>query len=340
MKGGDILPGASRPYAESTRRVVAVRCNARTVVCIAIFLVLIAGALLARRLAATSREKTASSSTPRGGPVGNALTVLPKASSVQTEALPPDAVALRDGLAVSRDLGSKAPSAAGTISRKGAPATARPTEALSSDSVALRDGLAFSRDLGSKALVAAGRIVTPDGDYTMIFEYRRRNTLERVRVADINFVRQAGGQWVKSDAWSLTGTAASPGDNSLLADLIAVIQTPWDAGASPDPTQTFGRVNATDGKIVFAKTNGTAPERLFVFRRLGQRLQLDRFSGPVGREQLEVTLDFTYPVATASSLATATPAPTRQRVPSKVRGAAKPSPSPRKRRHAKSAHRG
>lgn len=176
------------------------------------------------------------------------------------------------------------------------------------------EGLAFSRDLSSKALVAKGSIAMRDHGYTVEFQYQRLNNLERLQTGDMNFVRATGGSWVKSNNWSAAGPAASPADNILLGDLIAMMQSPWQAATSADAVQNLAQSNTADDEIVYAKTNGTPLTKcLFSFRRWGPRLQLHRFSGPVGQgsDQLQLTLDFTYPLLPPPSATASITAPGR-----------------------------
>ena len=249
----------------AVRRRISVRGDTYGVVCVAFLLLLVAVGILAIRLVPSRKESV--------------------------PAKPP--------WVISGPLPS--PSLAGSPA-----AIPPPVPGNTTDTVALANGLTYSRSLGNSRLIERGTISPQAGGYSATFQYERFNNLERIQIAGGNFVRRIGGAWVRSDGWSVAGTPASPDQVSMLNDLMTMTVVAWDKGLGPErakPVEVPKEESAF--KVAYSKRAQGSGDQLFAFRKVGSSLQLERFSGSVGsgKDQVYLTLDYSYPAATASGTA-------------------------------------
>jgi hypothetical protein len=173
-----------------------------------------------------------------------------------------------------------------------------PIAGYAAAAAALANGLAYSRSLGTSRLIEKGTISPQAGGYSATFQYERLNNSERIQVDGGNFVRRIGGEWVRSDGWSLAGTPASAGQTSMLNDLMAMAVVAWDKGSGSEPVKLVEVPKEESSfKVAYLKPARGSGDQLFAFRKVGSSLQLERFSGAVGsgKDQVHLTLDYSYP---------------------------------------------
>jgi len=249
----------------AVRRRLSVRGDTYGVVCVAFLLLLVAAAIVATRLVPSRNDR---------GPA--------KPPWVISAPLPSPSLA-------SAPVPSPIPSV-------GTPA----------DALALASGLAYSRSLGTSRIIERGTISPQAGGYSATFQYERFNNLERIQIAGGGFVRRIGGAWVRSDDWSVGGTPASPDQVSMLNDLMAMTVVAWEKGFGPEPVKSMEvPKQESPFKVLYSKQAPGSGDQLFAFRKVGSSLQLERFSGAVGsgKDQVQLTLDYSYPAATTSGAA-------------------------------------
>jgi len=249
----------------AVRRRLAVRGDTYGVVCVAFLLLLVAAAIVAVRLVPSRKDKAPAK------PPWIISAPIPSPSVASAPAPPPI-----------------------------------PTARTGADALALANGLAYSRSLGIGRIIERGTISPQAGGYSATFQYERFNNLERIQIAGGNFVRRIGGAWVRSDGWSVAGTPASPDQVSMLNDLMTMTVVAWDKGLGPEPVKPM-EVPKEESifKVAYSKRAQGSGDQLFAFRKVGSSLQLERFSGVVGsgKDQVHLTLDYSYPAATASGAA-------------------------------------
>jgi hypothetical protein len=246
----------------AVRRGPSVRGDTYGVVCVAFLILLVAVAIVAMRLVPSRQDKSPAK------PPWIISAPVPSPSLVSAPAPPPIPAA-----------------------RTGA------------DAVALANGLAYSRSLGTSRIIERGTISPQGGGYSATFQYERFNNLERIQIAGGNFVRRIGGAWVRSDSWSVAGPPASPDQVSMLNDLIAMTVVAWDKDLGPEAVKPMEVPKEESSfKVAYSKQAQGSGDHLFAFRKVGSSLQLERFSGAVGsgKDQVHLTLDYSYPAATAS----------------------------------------
>lgn len=281
-------------------RRASVRGDTYGVICIVIFTLLLAAAIIAGRFLSAG-----------------AITVSSRPSSPTAAPIDPPA---------------RTPSAA--------PVTPTPAKPTSTTFASLIDGLAYSQTLAATRLIGRGTISPRAGGFSETFQYERLKNLERIQVAGGNFVRNIGGAWVRSDGWSTTGTPASPSQVSMLNDLMGMTNAAWSPRSPKGPVTALEPPKEESSfKVIYSVPTDSPGQQIFTFRKINSHLQLERFSGLVGSgpDQVQLRIDYAYPTdvkGTTVSPTTPSPRPrarpVARKTPSKAKRKAARQPSPRK----------